>query len=129
DLEKNTYAFNDIDLDGLKLRLKQDIIEEVAENVEEKVDSLNRKKPMSIDLKGIKFTNFNIDYGDDNTKTFAKVLFKELSTKVNKLDLENKSYDIGNLILSGADIHANLYIPNQSNNSKNTQKTEPSAQS
>src|SRR5690606_25400185 len=54
DLEKNTYAFNDIDLDGLKLKLKQDIIEEVAENVEEKVDSLNRKKPMSIDLKGIK---------------------------------------------------------------------------
>lgn len=129
DLEKNTYAFNDIDLDGLKLKLKQDIIEEVAENVEEKVDSLNRKKPMSIDLKGIKFTNFNIDYGDDNTKTFAKVLFKELSTKVNKLDLENNSYDIGNLILSGADIHANIYIPNQSNNSKNTQKTETSAQS
>lgn len=111
DLNKNSYAFNDINLDGLKLKLKQDLVEEVSKNVEEKVDSLNRKEPMKIGLRGIKLTNFDIDYGDDNTKTFAKVLFKELSTRVNKLDLENNSYNIDNLVLSGADINANLYLP------------------
>lgn len=129
DLDKNTYAFNDINLDGLKLKLKQDLVEEVAENVEEKVDSLNQKKPMKIGLRGIKLTNFDIDYGDDNTKTFAKVLFKELSTKVNKLDLENNSYNISNVILSGADINANLYLPAENANPKNskqpTVKPEP----
>lgn len=129
DLDKNTYAFNDINLDGLKLKLKQDLVEEVAENVEEKVDSLNQKKPIKIGLRGIKLTNFDIDYGDDNTKTFAKVLFKELSTKVNKLDLENNSYNISNVILSGADINANLYLPAENANPKNskqpTVKPEP----
>lgn len=129
DLDKNTYAFNDINLDGLKLKLKQDLVEEVTENVEEKVDSLNQKKPMKIGLRGIKLTNFDIDYGDDNTKTFAKVLFKELSTKVNKLDLENNSYNISNVILSGADINANLYLPAENANPKNskqlTVKPEP----
>jgi hypothetical protein len=124
DLNKNTYAVNDINLDGLRLKLKQDLVEEVSKKVEKKVDSLNNKKPMSIGLRGIKLTNFNIDYGDDNTKTFAKVLFKELSTKVNKLDLENNSYNISNVFLSGADINANLYLPAQDANPKDQKEPE-----
>lgn len=121
DLQNNSYAVNDINLDGLKLKLKQDFVEEVSKNVEQKVDSLNQKKPMKLGLNGIKLTNFNIDYGDDNTKTFAKVLFKELSTNVNSLDLENKSYNIGNVYLTGANINANLFLP--ASNANSDQKT------
>lgn len=126
DLSKNTYAVNDINLDGLKLKLKQGIVEEVSKKVEKKVDSLNEKKPMNIGLRGIKLTNFNIDYGDENTKTYAKVLFKELSTKINKLDLENNAFNIGNVFLSGADINANLYLPAQNANPKNKKEPEVS---
>ncbi|KFF10286.1 cell envelope biogenesis protein AsmA [Chryseobacterium soli] len=129
DLSKNTYAVNDINLDGLQLKLKQDLVEEVAKKVEKKVDSLNDKKTMNIGLRGIKLTNFNIDYGDNNTKTFAKVIFKELSTKVNKLDLDNNAYNVGTVFLSGADINANLYLPAQNANPKNTKEPEPSKNS
>lgn len=129
DLNKNKYAVNDINLDGLKLKLKQDLVEEVSEKVEQKVDSLNRKKPMSIGLRGIKLTNFNIDYGDDNTKTFAKVLFKELSTRVNKLDLENNTYNVSTVFLSGADINANLYLPSQNANPKTSKEPDVSKSS
>ncbi|MFP3597904.1 translocation/assembly module TamB domain-containing protein [Chryseobacterium sp. SIMBA_029] len=129
DLNQNTYAVNDINLDGLQLQLKQDLVEEVAKKVEKKVDSLNDKKTMNIGLRGIKLTNFNIDYGDNNTKTFAKVIFKELSTKVNKLDLENNAYNVGTVFLSGADINANLYLPAQNANPKNTKEPEPSKSS
>ncbi|MCY0968805.1 translocation/assembly module TamB domain-containing protein [Chryseobacterium wangxinyae] len=124
DLQNNSYAINDINLDGLKLKLKQDLVEEVSKNVEEKVDSLNQKKPMKLGLNGIKLTNFNIDYGDDNSKTFAKVLFKELSTKVNSIDLENNDYNVGNLYLRGANINANLFLPTANANSKKEEKTE-----
>ncbi|MEY8761900.1 translocation/assembly module TamB domain-containing protein [Chryseobacterium tongliaoense] len=126
DLSKNKYAVNDINLDGLKLKLKQDLVEEVSEKVEQKVDSLNQKKPMSIGLRGIKLTNFDIDYGDDNTKTFAKVLFKELSTRVNKLDLENNAYNVSTVFLSGADINANLYLPSQNANPKTSKEPDVS---
>lgn len=118
DLQKNSYAVNDINLDGLKLKLKQDLIEEVSKNVEQKVDSLNQKKPMQLGLNKIKLANFNIDYGDDNTKTFAKILFRELSTKVNKLDLQNNAYDVGNVYLTGANINANLFLPAEKSDSK-----------
>ncbi|MBV8327970.1 translocation/assembly module TamB [Chryseobacterium sp.] len=126
DLNKNTYAVNDINLDGLKLKLKQGLVEEVSKKVEKKVDSLNDKKPMNIGLRGIKLTHFDIDYGDENTKTFAKVIFKELSTKVNKLDLENNAFNVADVVLSGADINANLYLPAQNANPKKTQEPEVS---
>ncbi|WP_407532060.1 translocation/assembly module TamB domain-containing protein [Elizabethkingia meningoseptica] len=123
DLSKNTYAVHDINLDGLKLKLKQGLVEEVSKKVEKKVDSLNKQQPMSIGLSGIKLTNFNIDYGDDNTKTFAKVLFKELNTKVNKLDLQNNAYDVDKVQLYGADIRADLYLPVKKNEPQETQET------
>ncbi|MCG2793508.1 MAG: translocation/assembly module TamB domain-containing protein [Weeksellaceae bacterium] len=124
DLQNNKYAVKDITLDGLKLKLKQDLVQEVSKNVEQKVDSLNQKKPMQLGLSGIKLTNFNIDYGDDNTKTFAKILFKRLSTKVNKLDLQNNFYDVENVLLTGANISANLYLPAANANPKNENKPE-----
>lgn len=118
DLQNNAYAANDINMDGLKLKLKQDFLEEVSDKVVEKVDSLNQKKPMKIGLNKIKFTNFDIDYGDDNSKTFAKIIFKELSTKINQLDLEKSNFGIDNLYLKGADINAKLFLAAQNANPK-----------
>lgn len=126
DLQNNSYAVNDINLDGLKLKLQQDLVEEVSKNVEKKVDSLNNKKPMQLGLRGVKLTNFDIDYGDDNTRTFAKVLFKELSTRVNKLDLENNAYDVDNVFLSGANINAKLYLPAKNANTETEEKSDNS---
>lgn len=123
DLQKNNYAVGDINLDGLKLKLKQDLVAEVSEKVGKKVDSLSKQQPMKIGLQGIKLTNFNIDYGDENTKTFAKVLFKELSTKVNQLDLENNAYNIDNVLLAGADIRADLYLPAKKEDPKKVQES------
>ncbi|WP_407494934.1 translocation/assembly module TamB domain-containing protein [Elizabethkingia anophelis] len=123
DLQKNNYAVGDINLDGLKLKLKQDLVAEVSEKVGKKVDSLNKQQPMKIGLQGIKLTNFNIDYGDENTKTFAKILFKELSTKVNQLDLENSAYNIDKVLLTGADIRADLYLTAKKEDPKKVQES------
>jgi uncharacterized protein involved in outer membrane biogenesis len=65
DMKKNFYAVNNINMDGLRLKLKQGLLEEVATKVVQKVDSLNRKAPMKVALNSVNFTNFNIDYGDE----------------------------------------------------------------
>ncbi len=122
--EENSYAVDEIVLDGLKLKLKQDFIEEVAANVEETVDSLNRQKPMQLDLDGIKFTNFDVDYGDDNSKTYAKILFNELGAEIDKIDLENNDFKINKVLLSGARIHADLFLPTENSKPENTSNTE-----
>ncbi|CAM3228998.1 translocation/assembly module TamB domain-containing protein [Kaistella daneshvariae] len=128
DLQQNSYAANEITMDGLRLKLKQDLLEEVADKVTEKVDSLNQQKPMRLALNKLNFTNFNIDYGDENTQTFAKIIFKELSTKINKLDIEHSNFGIENLYLKGADINAKLYLPTTNANAKNSEKTPQSPQ-
>lgn len=125
ELEQNSYAFGDINMDGLKLKLKQDFVEEVAEEVDDKVDSLRAKKPMKFALNRIKFTNFDVDYGDDNSKTYAKVLFKEFNTKVNKVDIEKNDYNVRDLALKGANINANLFLSDKKADS-NPKKTATS---
>ena len=65
---------------------------------------------MNIGLRGIKLTHFDIDYGDENTKTFAKVIFKELSTKVNKLDIENNALQCSQCISFPAQILMPTFI-------------------
>lgn len=128
DLEQNSYAIGDINLDGLKLKLKQDIVKEVSQKVEEKVDSLNNQKPMKIELNGINLTNFDVDYGDDNSGMFAKVKFKDFKTKVKKLDLQQNSYAIDDILLNGlwVDFNQKMVEKIQENNvdkinSKSTQ--------
>jgi len=124
DLQNNSYAADNITMDGLRLQLQQDLIEEVADKVEQKVDSLNQQKQMTIGLNRIKFTNFDIDYGDQNTQTFGKVKFKELSTNINKLDLQKNDFGIGNLALKGADINVKLHLPGKNANPEPENKEE-----
>lgn len=125
DLQKNNYAINTINMDGLRLKLKQDLVEEVGKEVVIKVDSLNQQAPMKIALSGVNFTNFDIDYGDANTKTFAKVLFKELSGTINNIDLQNNSYNVNNLKLVGANINAKLFSPANAPAPKKSEVPEP----
>src|SRR5690606_27361410 len=48
DLDQNDYAVDYVDANGFKLKFNQGVLEEVAENVEEKVDSLSQSNPLNI---------------------------------------------------------------------------------
>ena len=118
DLDKNSYAIDDILIDGLQLKLKQDLVKEIAKNVDEKVDSLTKQNPLKVELNGIKLTNFDIDYGDDNTQLFAKLNFKLFQTKIKNLDLDKNSYTVGDINLNGLNLKFNQKI--NKNNFSNT---------
>ncbi|MFC6266908.1 translocation/assembly module TamB domain-containing protein [Frigoriflavimonas asaccharolytica] len=110
DLDKNNFAVNNINVDGLKLKLKQDLVEEIAKKTEKTVDSMAAENPFKIALNRIKLTNFDIDYGDDISKTYSTIKFQELSTKINQLDLENSQFNVDNVLLKGANIDAKLFL-------------------
>lgn len=118
DLENNTYAVDKISLDGLRLKLQQDLVTEVAQKVEEKVDSLSQQKPLKIKVNSIDFTHFNVDYNDDITKTNASILFAELSTKIKTLDFEKNVFEVDQIALKKANIKARLFLPAQKNDEK-----------
>lgn len=119
DLQKNSYAVNKIKMDGLQLNLKQDLVEEVATKVVKTADSLNQKAPLKVALNELDLTNFNITYGDDNSKTYAKILFQKLGAKINFLDIQNNAYNIDNLELIGANIDAKSFLATSKTTEKN----------
>lgn len=110
DLEKNKYALDKILLDGLKLNFKQDLLSEIADNVQQKVDSLSNQKPMQLDLGKIKLTNINVNYLDENSKTYAKIDLGEFYTKFNKLDLPNMQFVLDEISLKKSTIDAQLSL-------------------
>lgn len=126
DLEQNSYGIGDLKLDGLKLKLKQDFVKEVSKKVEEKVDSLNEQKPMKIELNGIALSNFDINYGDDNSGMFAKVKFKDFKTRIKKIDLQKNSYGVDDITLNGLLLDFNQKTVEQIKDNQ-TDKTAPAS--
>ncbi|MRM82714.1 translocation/assembly module TamB [Riemerella anatipestifer] len=112
-LEKNIYALNGLTADGLKLRLKQEILKEAIKETAKTIDSLSAKKPMQIKLDSLRFTNFDVDYADNTTQSYFKVLFKELSGDFNNIDLPKNKYDIDQIKLLGAQINVDLKSSSQ----------------
>jgi len=97
DLETNNYAVDYIDAKGLKLTFNQGMLQEVAENVEETVDSLSQNNPLKIGINSLNLQDFDVLYDDENSATRAKIVFKELSSKIGKVDLPNSDFNIKSL--------------------------------
>ncbi|MXV37973.1 translocation/assembly module TamB [Flavobacteriaceae bacterium Ap0902] len=111
DLDQNNYAIDKIILDGLNLKMQQDLVKEVATEVEQNVDSLSAQSPIQLALNEVVFTNFKVDYADDNTQTYGKIQFEELSSNINELDLQNQLYDVEDLVFKNADLKIDLHLP------------------
>ncbi|MDY3521613.1 translocation/assembly module TamB domain-containing protein [Riemerella anatipestifer] len=112
-LEENIYALNGLTADGLKLKLKQEILKEAIKETAKTIDSLSAKKPMQIKLDFLRFTNFDVDYADNTTQSYFKVLFRELSGDFNNIDLPKNKYDIDQIKLLGAQINVDLKSSSQ----------------
>ena len=111
DLEQNTYAVDFINAKGLKLNFNQGLLEEVATNVQETVDSLSQNNPLNIAINSLDLQDFDVLYDDENSATRAKVVFKQLNAKVNKLDLPHSNFDLNSVLFKDAYVNV-LLTPN-----------------
>lgn len=102
DLEQNDYAIDFVEAKGLKLLFNQELLEEVAQNVKETVDSLEQNQPLKVGINRLDLQDFDILYDDENTATHAKVVFSELNAKINTLDLPNMGFDVRNFTFKDA---------------------------
>lgn len=102
DLEQNDYAVDYVDVKGFKLKFNQGVLEQVYENVEEEVDSIVQSNPLNIGINRLNLYDFDILYDDKNAATKATIVFNELSTKVDVLDLPESDFRIKNLTFKDA---------------------------
>src|SRR5690606_38525710 len=72
DLEQNDYAIDYLEAKGLRLSFNQGLLEEVAQNVEETVDSLAQNQSLKVGINRLDLQDFDILYNDENSATHAK---------------------------------------------------------
>lgn len=111
DLQKNNYGVDFVEAKGLKLFFNQGLLSEITEKVEKTVDSLSESNPLNIAINRLNLQDFDVLYDDENSATRAKIVFKELSSDIKKLDLQKSDFQINNLFFKDAFVDV-LLSPN-----------------
>lgn len=99
DLDKMDFEIPKINLDGLKVRLEQGILDEVAHSTQETAEKASSQPDLKLALKEISIANIDIGYDNQESRMDTKLLLKKMNIKVNKIDLKTQLIDLDNFEL------------------------------
>lgn len=101
DLDKMEFEVPDINLDGLKVRLKQGMVDEIAEGTQKAAEEASKKPDLKLKLKDISLANIDIGYDNEGSRLDTGIKLGKLLIEVNTVDLKNQLVDLENLELNG----------------------------
>ena len=93
DLDNMKFDIPYINLDGVKLMLDQGAVEKVAETSVQVADTISKRPDFNLKLGTIKLTNIDVGYDNVSTSLDTGIRLKELSLKVNEIDLNKQLLD------------------------------------
>ena len=93
DLDNMKFDIPYINLDGVKLMLDQGAVEKVAETSVQVADTVSKRPDFNLKLGTIKLTNIDAGYDNVSTNLDTGIKLKELSIKVNEIDLNKQLLD------------------------------------
>jgi hypothetical protein len=93
DLDKMDFDVPNIDLDGLKLVLNQDVVEKIAEVSVNTLDTISKRNDFSLKLGKISLSKIDVSYDNKDSKLGSGILLGNLELSVNKIDLNKQLLD------------------------------------
>lgn len=108
DLNQNNYFIDAIEAEGFQLTYSQDLLQEVQKTVEVVIDESTDESPLQFGINKLKLKDFNVVYKDDNSKTYAKIIFDNFNLNSNKIDLPNSDFEIEDVLLENAFLELQL---------------------
>jgi hypothetical protein len=87
------FDIPNIDLNGLKLVLNQDVVEKIAEISVNTLDTISKRKDFNLKLDKISFSNIDISYDNKDSKLGSGLILGNLKLSVNKIDLNKQLLD------------------------------------
>lgn len=99
DLDNMEFEAPRINLDGLKLRLEQGMLDEVAVSTQKVAEEASKQPDIKLKLKNINIGNIDIGYDNKDSRMDTKLLLKKLAIQVNEIDLKNQLIDLDNFEL------------------------------
>lgn len=124
DLLQNNYFIDAIVVQGVQLSYTQDLIQNkqlIGKVINQETST---EFPVKFGLNKLIFKDFNLNYLDKHTETFAKINLENLQVNVNKLDLTNTNFDVQNLLLENAFINLKLPLETTTENDLNEEIEE-----
>ncbi|HLF52898.1 translocation/assembly module TamB domain-containing protein [Flavobacterium sp.] len=98
DVDNLDFEIPKIKLDGLNLKLKQgQLVEEIAENTAEVVDSLSRNSNIKLKFGEIALSKINIGYDNAGTQLNTGLKLEKMLVRMNVFDLQKQIIDIESL--------------------------------
>ena len=95
DLDKMNFDIPNIDLNGLKVVLNQDVVEKIAEVSVKTVDTISKRKDFSLKLGKISLSQIDILYDNKDSKLDSGIKLGNLDLSVNKIDMNHQFLDFG----------------------------------
>ncbi|MXN89755.1 translocation/assembly module TamB [Flavobacterium sp. Sd200] len=101
DLDKMDFEVPDINLDGLKVRLKQGMVDEIAMGTQKAAEEASKQPDLKLKLKNISLANINVGYDNEGSRLDTGIKLNKLLVEVNTVDLKTQLVDLDNLELNG----------------------------
>ncbi len=99
DLDNMDFEVPKINLDGLKLILKQGMIAEIAQNSQKAAEEASKKPNLKLKLGKINIANIDIGYDNAGSRLDTGLKLKKLFIEVNEIDLKKQLIDLENIEL------------------------------
>ncbi|MES2575462.1 MAG: translocation/assembly module TamB domain-containing protein [Bacteroidota bacterium] len=108
DLDKMDFNIPNINLNGLKLILDQDAVEQIAEVSVQTVDTISKRKDFKLKLGKISLSKIDISYDNKGSKLGSGLILGNLDLSVNEIDLNRQLLDFDSFELKN--LRGNLKI-------------------
>ncbi|WP_035651899.1 translocation/assembly module TamB [Flavobacterium sp. ASV13] len=93
DLDRMNFDIPNIDLDGLKLVLNQDVVEKIAEVSVKTVDTISKRPDFKLKLGKISLSKIDIAYDNKDSKLDSGIKLGNLNLSFNEIDLNKQLLD------------------------------------
>ncbi|WJS96589.1 translocation/assembly module TamB [Flavobacterium johnsoniae] len=93
DLDKMNFNIPNINLNGLKVVLDQDVVEKIAEVSVKTVDTISKRPDFNLNLGKVALSKIDILYDNKDSKLNSGIRLGNLNLAVNKIDLNNQLLD------------------------------------
>lgn len=101
DLDKMEFDIPTVTLNGLKLKLKQGAVEDIAKGTQEAAEEASSQPDLKLTLGDIELTDIDIAYDNEGSHLDTGLTLDKLLVDVDEIDLKSQLIAVDNLVLSG----------------------------
>lgn len=101
DLDKLEFDVPRVKLDGVKVRLKQGMVAEIAKGTQKVAEEASKKPDLKLKLGKLELSNISVGYDNEGSRLDTGINLKTLNVEVNTINLKAQLIDLENIELNG----------------------------